>query len=311
MNPLVSIIIPTYNRAHLIGETLDSLLAQTYTNWECIIVDDGSIDSTAEIVNEYLIKDNRFLFIKRAKTRIKGASTCRNIGLEHANGEYIQFLDSDDLITPNKILEQINLLKYNDEAVILTCKWSRFNKIMGDSVNYENLDSYNNFNDIPLFLEALANSKGYFPLHAYLIKKSIINKTGLWNEYLCLNDDSEFLIRLFCNTDKIYFASNAIAYYRWTGNENISYYDDYQKVDDAINSWKLIEILLKIRFKTKKINYVDIMKISLFINVKNSFPELTFKHNDFFEKQLAEIKLTLGLKEIIKKKLNKLWKISH
>ena len=97
----------------------------------------------------------------------------------------------------------------------------------------------------------MATSKGYFPIHAYLIKASIIKKAGYWNEYLSLNDDSEFMIRLFCNTDKIYFASTATVYYRWTNNENISTYNDYQKVNDAIHSWKLIEQNLKIRFKSE------------------------------------------------------------
>ena len=64
-NPLVSIIIPTYNRAHLIGETLDSVLAQTYQNWECIIVDDGSSDNTDDVVNDYVKKDPRFKYYYR------------------------------------------------------------------------------------------------------------------------------------------------------------------------------------------------------------------------------------------------------
>lgn len=311
MNPLISIIIPTFNRAHYICETLKSIIAQTYTNWECIIVDDGSSDDSLLVINSFVEKDVRFRLINRRSDRNKGASTCRNIGIENSKGEFIQFLDSDDLMSENKLEQQILSIPDFNENIICTCKWSRFIKIPNDSVNFEALDSYSDFDDIPNFLEALATSKGYFPIHAYLIKKSIINKTGLWNEYLSINDDSEFLIRLFCNTDKIYFAPNAIAYYRWTGSENISNYNDYHKVNDAINSWRLIDILLKIRFKTQKINYVDIMKKGLFINVKNSFPELTFKHNDFFEKQLAEIKLIHRLKKIIKKNFSKLWNMSH
>ncbi len=95
--PLVSIIIPTYNREHLIGETLDSVLAQTYTNWECIVVDDGSTDSTEELLKVYFEKDTRFKYFKR-ELLPKGASHCRNIGLGKANGNYCIFLDSDDLL---------------------------------------------------------------------------------------------------------------------------------------------------------------------------------------------------------------------
>lgn len=80
--PLVSIIIPTYNRAHLIGETLDSVMAQTYTNWECIVVDDGSTDNTAELLVVYCNKDNRFQYHHRPKDRPKGANAYRNYGID-------------------------------------------------------------------------------------------------------------------------------------------------------------------------------------------------------------------------------------
>ena len=70
--PLVSVIIPTYNRAHLIGETLDSVLAQTYQNWECIIVDDGSSDDTDEVIGEYVKKDNRFKYYHRPDEHLPG-----------------------------------------------------------------------------------------------------------------------------------------------------------------------------------------------------------------------------------------------
>lgn len=98
---LVSIIIPTYNRAHLIGETLDSVLAQTYANWECIVVDDGSMDYTVELMQFYCDRDSRFHFMIRKNNLRKGASQCRNIGLETALGKYLIFLDSDDILFPD------------------------------------------------------------------------------------------------------------------------------------------------------------------------------------------------------------------
>ena len=80
MIPLVSIVIPIYNRAHLIVETLDSVLAQTYAKWECIVVDDGSNDNTFAVVNEYALKDNRIVFIKRPLL-ITSATTMLSSGL--------------------------------------------------------------------------------------------------------------------------------------------------------------------------------------------------------------------------------------
>ena len=101
--PLVSIIIPTFNRAHLIGETLDSVLAQTYTNWECIVVDDGSTDETEALLEHYIEKDSRFQFHKRPDAHLPGGNGARNYGFNLSKGVYIQWFDSDDLMMPNKI----------------------------------------------------------------------------------------------------------------------------------------------------------------------------------------------------------------
>ena len=88
---LISIIIPTYNRAHLIGETLDSVLAQTYPHWECLFIDDGSTDNSIEVIQAYTKQDKRMKLFTRPAHRMKGANACRNIGLENAVGEYIVF----------------------------------------------------------------------------------------------------------------------------------------------------------------------------------------------------------------------------
>lgn len=98
-NPLVSIIIPSYNRAHLIHETLDSVLVQTYSNWECIVVDDGSTDTTEEVLESYVKKDARFQYHKRPTNRKKGANACRNYGKGICNGDYLIFVDSDDVLS--------------------------------------------------------------------------------------------------------------------------------------------------------------------------------------------------------------------
>lgn len=112
-NPFVSIIIPTYNRAHLIGETLDSVLAQTYQNWECIIVDDGSTDDSEFVINEFIKKDKRFRYFRRPIDIVKGASSCRNYGLQKAIGDFIVFLDSDDLLTVECLSGRITSITKN------------------------------------------------------------------------------------------------------------------------------------------------------------------------------------------------------
>ncbi|GAA4943021.1 glycosyltransferase family 2 protein [Algibacter agarivorans] len=103
-----SLIIPTYNRATLIGETIQSVIDQSYSNWECIVVDDGSTDNTEQVVNEFINRDSRISFYRRPEGRLKGANACRNFGLEKSNGAIINWLDSDDLLIVNHFQTHIN-----------------------------------------------------------------------------------------------------------------------------------------------------------------------------------------------------------
>ena len=107
----VSIIMATCNRAHLIEETLDSILNQSFRNWECIIIDDGESDSTQEVLYPYLEKDSRIKYFKRDNSHQKGLPGCRNMGLELANGEYIIFFDDDDIVHPDNLKFSIVSIK--------------------------------------------------------------------------------------------------------------------------------------------------------------------------------------------------------
>jgi glycosyltransferase involved in cell wall biosynthesis len=109
MKLIISIIIPTYNREKYISQTLDSVKAQSLVNWECIIVDDGSIDETEILVQDYIKSDSRFLFFKRPKTYPKGANACRNYGFKLSKGDYILFLDSDDIIKNTCLEKRLSL----------------------------------------------------------------------------------------------------------------------------------------------------------------------------------------------------------
>ncbi len=130
-NKLVSIIMPTYNSGNFIGDTIDSVIAQIYENWELIIVDDCSTDNTEEIVNIYSKKDSRIKY-KKLFTN-SGAAVARNRGIELAEGKYIAFLDSDDLWLPKKLDTQIKFM--NNNAYHFTC--TSYNKIdeEGNSLN--------------------------------------------------------------------------------------------------------------------------------------------------------------------------------
>jgi len=112
IEPIVSIIIPCYNREKLIPETLDSVINQAYPDWEAIVVDDGSTDSSLQVVGNYCSKEPRIKLYKRDHEP-KNAAVCRNIGIEKAKGKYLVFLDSDDLLTSDSLFKRVNYMENN------------------------------------------------------------------------------------------------------------------------------------------------------------------------------------------------------
>lgn len=113
--PVVSVIIPTYNRVHLLRRAIQSVLNQTYQDFEIIIIDDGSIDNTEEVVKKFQEQDKRVRYIKHEEN--KGGSAARNTGIKNAKGKYIAFLDSDDEWLPTKLEKQIELFRKRCDSV--------------------------------------------------------------------------------------------------------------------------------------------------------------------------------------------------
>lgn len=118
-NILVSIVTPCYNSALFVENTIKSVLSQTFKGWEMLIIDDCSTDNSAQIVKKYTNIDSRIRYLK---TEVPSGSPTqpRNIGIENAKGKYIAFLDSDDMWLPNKLQEQIELLKKEDTAIVFS-----------------------------------------------------------------------------------------------------------------------------------------------------------------------------------------------
>lgn len=281
--PLVSIILPTYNRAHLIGETLESIFAQTYQNWECIVVDDGSTDYTEELMEFFCEKDNRFQFYHRPAFRKNGASGCRNFSLEKSKGELIQFLDSDDLLAKNKLEEQLTLYKPGDLSLI-TCKWGGFedSSILSKRFKYK-YHSYRNFKKGIDLLKTFGNYNEYFPPHVYLTPKILIEKSGGWNESLTNNDDAEFFTRIILKASKVKFSSNTSVYYRYSGTNKLSSFTNKERVCSAIASWKLIEYHIKKKYPGKAPIYVENAKNNLKNTIQTKFPEIVRAEQEFFK----------------------------
>lgn len=119
MKQLVSIIMPCYNAEHYISQSIESVLAQTYQNWELLITDDGSIDHSLDVIKEYCKKDNRIILAGFGKHQ--GTASARNVSIEAAKGRFVAFLDSDDLWYPEKLQKQIQFMLDNDVAFSYTC----------------------------------------------------------------------------------------------------------------------------------------------------------------------------------------------
>lgn len=282
---MVSIIIPTFNRAHLLGETLDSVIAQTYRNWECIVVDDDSSDYTQELTEFYCEKDSRIKFYPRPKNRRKGANTCRNYGFELSRGKYINWLDSDDLLSRKKIEKQLEIIENEKESTLVTCKWGLLKD--KESTIFEELSSYKSFNSPKDFLEALYVSEGYFPPHSYLIPRNIVKQTGLWNEFLSINQDAEFIVRVICQISQIRFSDECYVLYRLGRRERVSLIKA-ENVKDFYHSWKLIDLYLAIRFKESEIKNFELFKLSVFRRIPAELSYIYRQDEVFFQKVLKE-----------------------
>lgn len=113
MTPQISVIIPTYNRAHFLSQTIDNVLAQTFTNYELIVVDDGSTDNTHSIITNYQKKQPQIKYIYQENA---GGSAARNLGWQHANADYLFFLDSDDLLLPDALASLLRQAQYYPQA---------------------------------------------------------------------------------------------------------------------------------------------------------------------------------------------------
>ena len=187
-NPLVSIIIHTYNRANLIGETLDSVLAQTYTNWECIVVDDGSTDETEELVNNYIAKDLRFQYHHRPDKYSPGGNGARNFGFALSKGEFVQWFDDDDIMLENYLNSKVLAFNPLLELVICSGSYVKMNLSHIKLVNI-NLSTFL-FKDYVFWQSQILTP-------SVLFRKSFLKNKILFSEKIFSGQETEFFSRLF------------------------------------------------------------------------------------------------------------------
>lgn len=204
---LISICIPAYNVAKYIHQTISCLLLQTYEHIEIVIVDDGSNDDTGAIISS--IKDER---IKKFTIPNSGASAARNYAFDKASGEIIIFFDADDYVLPHFISTQYDLLKKDLNAVVLS-DWGRF---YDDDISTFRIEKSQAkiFNFYEWITNYWYSTNGMTNPGRALMSRSLIEKAGLWNNELNLNDDFEFFTRVFKNSSKIIFNHSAALFYR-------------------------------------------------------------------------------------------------
>lgn len=211
---LVSIIIPCYNSEKYIEKCINSALNQTYPNIEVIVINDGSTDSSLNIITQFINK----VGVKIISQPNKGAAAARNTGLKHATGDFIQFLDSDDVLDPFKIETQINHYKNNfNQAILVFGKWTTLGKDITQMGNNQKSVWHNYKNPTDILNDFVLN-RCCLPQIVYLTPKSLIEKAGLWNENLSMNDDGEFFARVLSVAKSLHFCDNSISYYRPTPN---------------------------------------------------------------------------------------------
>lgn len=188
-NPIVSVIIPTYNRAHLIGRAIQSVLNQTYQNLEIIVVDDGSTDNTGEVIKKFQEHDKRIIYIKHEKN--KGGSAARNTGIKAARGEYIAFQDSDDEWLPEKLEKQMEVFKNTSSKVGVV--YTGFWRIKDNEKTYIP-QSWVKQKDGNIYFELL---KGNFvTTQSIVVRKVSLERVGYFDEKLPRLQDWELVIRL-------------------------------------------------------------------------------------------------------------------
>lgn len=213
--PLVSIIIPCFNAASTLAETIQSCLDQEHAEIEIIVVDDHSTDYSAEVAAALSQSDAR---VHVYTSTGKGQSAARNYGRARAKGEFVKFLDADDCLSLDVIREQVARLDGCQKA-LSHCAWAHFVDTPGDCpTNAQVTDQ--DYESVEEFLAQLWMSNMY-PLHAWLIPRALLTEDIRWDESLTQNEDGEFFARLIARAQEVRF-SKGTAFYRKPAEGHVS-----------------------------------------------------------------------------------------
>lgn len=224
-NPNVSVIIPTYNRAELLKRAIDSVLRQTYNDYELIVVSDGSNDQTDKVVAAYT--DPRIMYLKHEKP--KGASATRNTGIRIAKGKYVAFLDDDDEWLPQKLEIQVPIIEKSSSKVGLIYAWMEYYE-NGKSIKIHTPSIKGNVFEEMLDKQAIGGCP------TIIIKREVIERIGYFDEHLLRGNDGDYWRRItkFYNVD---YVPRILAKINIDSENRISE-NTWENIQNAINGYK-------------------------------------------------------------------------
>jgi glycosyltransferase involved in cell wall biosynthesis len=231
--PLISIIVPCFNAERWVAETVESCLAQTWSNREVIVVNDGSRDGSLAVVRSF---ESRGVIVLDQPNR--GASAARNAGLRAARGEFIQFLDADDILAPEKIERQVAFCDARPETRLVSGEWARFTTTSADA----RFTAQPNWRDLEAteFLQQFFEAGTMMHPAAWLARRSLLEECGPWDESLSLNDDGEYFARVMLRAGHIAFCPGARSFYRSNIASSLSLRKDIKSLDSLYRSFELV-----------------------------------------------------------------------
>jgi GT2 family glycosyltransferase len=204
----LSIIIPCYNASPWLGQTLDSALAQAWPEKEIIVIDDGSTDNSRQIAKAFVSKG-----VKILEGTQQNAAAARNRGIQASTGDYLQFLDADDLLAPDKIRHQMTRAEKSPAGTVFTGCWARFTNTLTSSHIHQANPLFSDLSPTDYLCLYASNDCMMHPA-SWLVPRHVAEAAGSWDERLTLNDDGEYFARVVAAASQIAYCPNAMSYYR-------------------------------------------------------------------------------------------------